>query len=84
MQDLRVQLHRRRPVVVDAGSEGGLGGIELVRVRRRVVEVVGVVGDAVDVGSVGGSPALGEHRVVLEDEVLGVGSDPGTENFRYV
>lgn len=76
LEDLGVALDTGLPVLVDAALERGLGVGDLVGVRRRVVVVEGVGGDLVEVRRVGVFAALGEQAEVLQDVVLGVGSDP--------
>lgn len=77
MEDLRVPLHGGLPVVVDAASEGRLRSFELMRVRWGIVDVVGVLCDAIHVDRVGLLPPVGQLLEVLEDIVLSMPPDPG-------
>lgn len=77
LEHLRIPLHRGLPVLVDAALQLGLGGGDVVRVRRRVEVVEGVPADALQVCGVGCFPPVCQEAEVLQDVVLGVRSDPG-------
>lgn len=77
-QNLGISLNAGLPVLVDTALQARLCLGNLVGVRLGVVVVVGLGGDAFEVGGVSSLSALSEQAEILQDVVLGMGTNPST------
>lgn len=64
------------PVLVDATLQLGLGRRDLIGMRRRLVVVVGVRRDTIQMSRVSLLAPLRQQTEVLQDVILRMGTDP--------